>query len=587
MKGSIFALGGISIAAKSVLAIPTLTQDFDNVYKRASTCNTAENRTCWSDGYDIDTNYMESFPDTGVTRQYTIVVSEGENLDQDGIVKPLGMLINGTFPGPTLYADWGDSLEVTVINNLTYNGTSTHWHGITMMNNNVNDGVNGITECPTAPGSSKTYTFRAEQYGSSWYHSHFSTQYGSGVAGALIVNGPTTANYDIDLGPYMITDYYYKTAEEIYSTVIIPSPGIPPAADNILFNGTNVNAEGGGSYSVINLTAGKTHLLRLINPSVDAEMILTLENHNFTIVATDFVPVEPRTVDQVFLAIGQRLDVLITADQDVSNYWFNMTYPSNGLCGSSEIDFPAAIVRYEGADETNPTGSGTAPTDQSCDDLIDFVPHVSVTVPSESFDDDLNDSLDISLTTKTWKDIESRVYWTVSNSSMNISWGYPTLAYIRDDNESYPTELNVLKVADDQEWSYWVINNELALPHPMHLHGHDFYILGSSGTVDTATTFNATTDTASLNFSNPTRRDVTMLPGLGWLVVAFKNDNPGAWLMHCHIAWHVGSGLSVQFVEKVSEIKSTLDLDSELEPTCTNWNAYYEEATFHQEDSGL
>ncbi|KKF96573.1 Laccase [Ceratocystis platani] len=585
MKGSIFALGSISIAANSVLAVPTTISQ--EVGKRASTCNTAEDRACWSDGFSIDTNYMESFPDTGVTRQYVIVVSEAENISPDGIVKPLSMLINGSSPGPTLYADWGDHLEVTVINELTTNGTSTHWHGVTMMNNNPNDGVNGITECPTAPGKSHTYRFRAEQHGTSWYHSHFSTQYGTGVAGALVVNGPATSNYDVDLGPYMITDYYYKTAEEIYSTIIIPSPGIPPSADNILFNGTHVNADGGGSYSVITMTQGKTHRLRLINPSVDAEMILTMENHNFTIVAIDFVPVTPRTVNQVFLAIGQRLDVIINADQEVGNYWFNMTFPDNGLCGSSTIDFPAAIVRYEGAEEVNPTGSGTAPTDLACQDLIDFVPHISVTVPSESFNDDLGDSLDVNLVNNAWRDIESRVYWTVSGSSMNISWGYPTLAYLRDDNEDYPTQLNALKVADDQEWSYWVINNELALPHPMHLHGHDFYILGSSGTVDVATTFNSTNDLASLNFVNPTRRDVTMLPGLGWIVLAFKNNNPGAWLMHCHIAWHVGSGLSVQFIERPSEIKTLFDLDTILDPTCTDWNTYYADAEFHQEDSGL
>lgn len=69
------------------------------------------------------------------------------------------------------------------------------------------DGVPGITECPLAPGESKTYSFQATQYGTSWYHSHFSGQYGDGVLGPIVIYGPATANYDIDLGPLTVTDW--------------------------------------------------------------------------------------------------------------------------------------------------------------------------------------------------------------------------------------------------------------------------------------------------------------------------------------------------------------------------------------------
>jgi FtsP/CotA-like multicopper oxidase with cupredoxin domain len=48
------------------------------------------------------------------------------------------------------------------------------------------DGVNGVTQCPTAPGDSFNYTFRAMQYGSAWYHSHYSAQYADGAAGPLV-----------------------------------------------------------------------------------------------------------------------------------------------------------------------------------------------------------------------------------------------------------------------------------------------------------------------------------------------------------------------------------------------------------------
>ncbi|CAI4210963.1 unnamed protein product [Parascedosporium putredinis] len=89
-----------------------------------------------------------------------------------------------------------------------------------------------------------------------------------------------------------------------------------------------------------------------------------------------------------------------------------------------------------------------------------------------------------------------------------------------------------------------------------------------------------------LNFNNPTRRDTTVMPAKGWLALAFRVDNPGAWLFHCHIAWHAGQGLSMQFLETVSEIPGTVNL-AELEPTCSIWTQYYATSQCKQWDSGL
>lgn len=105
-----------------------------------------------------------------------------------------------------MWTDWGDTLSITVKNSLQNNGTGIHWHGLQQKDSNNMDGVNGITECPIAPGSSKTYTFLANQYGTTWYHSHHSVQYGDGVVGPIVINGPASANYDIDLGPTTISD---------------------------------------------------------------------------------------------------------------------------------------------------------------------------------------------------------------------------------------------------------------------------------------------------------------------------------------------------------------------------------------------
>lgn len=98
--------------------------------------------------------------------------------------------------------------------------------------------------------------------------------------------------------------------------------------------------------------------------------------------------------------------------------------------------------------------------------------------------------------------------------------------------------------------------------------------------------FNPPTDTASLNFTNPTRRDTTMLPAKGWLVLAFRSDNPGAWLFHCHIAWHASQGFGMQFVERVEDIPGSTDLD-DIVPNCQAWETYYDTTECPQYDSGI
>lgn len=146
--------------------------------------------------------------------------------------------------------DWGDTLKITVHNDVPDNGTSMHWHGVRQLHSNPHDGVNGITECPIAPHTSRVYTFLASQHGSSWYHSHHSAQYGEGVVGTIVFDGPTTANYDVDLGPLTLTDWFYESSWVLdWRAVHVPGP--PPGSQNVLVNGTMKSASGTGEYNVI------------------------------------------------------------------------------------------------------------------------------------------------------------------------------------------------------------------------------------------------------------------------------------------------------------------------------------------------
>ncbi|KAK3320100.1 multicopper oxidase-domain-containing protein [Cercophora scortea] len=580
------------------LAVPSPSPEVE--LQPRQSCNTATNRQCWTSNFDINTDYETTIPATDVTKSYTLTLTEVNNwVGGDGRKKVKAMLVNGQFPGPTISANWGDTVSITVVNKLVTNGTSIHCHGIRQLNTNSHDGASGITECPIPPGKSRTHTFRATQYGTAWYHSHFSAQYANGVVGPIVIKGPTSANYDIDLGPLMISDWYLGAVNQIMERVNNPNnpyiagfPGSPPPSDNVLFNGKNINPSGsGGKYAKFTLTSGKKHLLRLINPSVQNSFTLTLVGHSFKIVSIDLVPVEPKTVTTLYIGVGQRYDVIINADQDVGSYWFNTTF-SPGPCGQSNNPFPAAIFSYEGAPSSNPTKKGTVPADSLCEDLRTFKPIVSRSVSVASFDPDAATTLN----TKIRVDSNpARVYWPVDGTPMNVSWSKPTLKYVDDGNTgSLPDAANVISVPTGNVWTYWLIQNNSSIPHPVHLHGHDVLVLGASpalanpiNPVNTFRPYDPSTDAATLKGSNPTRRDTTMLPAWGWLAVAFKTNNPGAWLFHCHIAWHVSQGLSVQFLEQLGSIPSKVDLSS-IAPGCSNWAAYYPaNDPFRQDDSGV
>lgn len=99
--------------------------------------------------------------------------------------------------------------------------------------------------------------------------------------------------------------------------------------------------------------------------------------------------------------------------------------------------------------------------------------------------------------------------------------------------------------------------------------------------------YNPGSDKGRLNGFNPTRRDTTVLPAYGWSVVAFHTNNPGAWVFHCHVAWHVSQGMSIQFLEQESKIPEVMKLE-DIDENCNAWNDWYPmKAPFQQDELGL
>lgn len=267
--------------------------------------------------------------------------------------------------------------------------------------------------------------------------------------GSIVIHGPATQAYDIDLGAFPITDWYYPSVDRLLARVyssknpFIPdNPGSPPTSDNILFNGTNINPRGkGGAYSKITLTKGRRHRLRFINTSVENTFTVSIVGHAMTVIQTDFVPIKPYATGQIYMTIGQRHDVIIDANNTVGNYWLNVTFSGTGVCGDSKNARPAAIVHYDGARDTLPTARGKPPVDSYCADNLEYVPIIDRQAPSTLFSASPSNTLPTSmLINKT----TNQVFWTVNGSSINLSWDTPTLEYVKHGDSSYMKDQNVI-----------------------------------------------------------------------------------------------------------------------------------------------
>ena len=125
----------------------------------------------------------------------------GSSIDSTNCTQPFGVDgytfrsfigVNGRIPGPTLVVTEGQLVKVNVINRLASESISIHWHGMHQRNSNWMDGVEHVTQCGIPPGASFTYIFKAEQYGTHWYHSHSGAQRTDGLFGALIVKERTS-----------------------------------------------------------------------------------------------------------------------------------------------------------------------------------------------------------------------------------------------------------------------------------------------------------------------------------------------------------------------------------------------------------
>ncbi|KAK6353890.1 hypothetical protein TWF730_008312 [Orbilia blumenaviensis] len=566
-------------AQQSDCNIPSLPpSDPSSIYDTPPGCwHSPANRACWDNGHNIWTDFedLKEVP-KGVVRKYELIITNGE-IAPDGYTVSK-MLVNGQYPGPKLEGNWGDTFEVTVKNRLSNgNGTSIHFHGIHQLGTNRMDGASGITQCPIPVGKSMTYKWRANQYGTSWYHSHFSLQYTDGVVGPIVIHGPSSANYDEEY-TLMLTDWFHTPAFTLYYNEV---RGIPPLPDSKLLNGKwrfpcnstdprCVSKKGG--LSDIVFRRGRRYRLRLINTSTTYMQTFWIDGHTFWVAAADFVPIEPYKTDVINVAIGQRYDIVVEADANTSeqtDFWINMKAclipPGTSPVDCTAEDARTGIVRYNASSTEDPPTVSNCRDQKMCRDepkeLVRPIVKRKVPPPPEKMLEGFYIS-SVSFPNESTPYEEADQYrWNMANATFAVEWTHPTYSYLglEGERQPFPPSYQSIYLNEKDKWVYFVINanyteasqgkRTVPLDHPIHLHGHDFAVLAQV----THEQFNKATP-VKYDLDNPMRRDTAVLPGGGFLVIAFQTNNPGAWLLHCHLAFHSSTGFAVQFIERESEI---------------------------------
>jgi iron transport multicopper oxidase len=209
----------------------------------------------------------------------------------------------------------GDTIKLTMTNNLGNESTAIHLHGIVQRNTTYADGPAMVTQCPVQPGAQFVYEFKVTQPGTYWYHAHIGGQYIDGFRGPIIVT-------DVN-APYRVDQEYALTLSDLYHA---QAPGLINYYQSVNNANNNNGAEPVPNSILINeaqnvkftIVPGKKYLFRIINMGAFTPQYLQFDQHDMTIVEIDGVYTQPYTVSQLFITVAQRYGVIITAKADNS-----------------------------------------------------------------------------------------------------------------------------------------------------------------------------------------------------------------------------------------------------------------------------
>jgi len=474
---------------------------------------------------------------------------------------------NGSIPMPTLYFTEGDTAEIYV-HNMLDEETMIHWHGVILPNQY--DGVPYLTTQPIAPGKTHLFKFPVVQNGTYWYHSHQGLQEQSGMYGLLVFrkrDEPKMEEYPIvlsdwtDMDPKEVnrslhnqTDWFsiQKGAIQSYAEAIrsgnfktklanewkrMNAMDVSDVAyDRFLINGKPETRQ--PQYK-----AGDQIKLRIANGGSSSYFWLTWAGGKIKVVANDGEDVEPVEVDRLIIAPAETYDLIVTLPGPGSYEFLATSEDRTGsaslwLGNGSKVSAPhLPRLKYfagmkmmndmMGMDGNLKRMGGMQMSNQVMNMNTVMYPEITGREESDKKKDD-------------------KV--AMDNAADVVTLNYGMLKAIRKTNlPDQPTKELYFELTGNMNRYVWTINNKTVsetdkilihkgenvriilfnntmMRHPMHLHGHQFRVLNGQG------------DYAPLKNTldiMPMERDT----------IEFAATESGDWFFHCHILYHMMSGM--------------------------------------------
>lgn len=469
--------------------------------------------------------------------------------------------------GPTIRVCKGDKIIVHLENRLQAESISIHWHGQPQRGTPWMDGVQQISQYPILPTQKFRYEFTADTVGTYWYHSHTGGQYTDGLLGMLIVDDPLDPYKDYPEYTMLLREWYHNQVEDAFDIFMnYPTTRYNPLAPFVTglindkgrynctpeeMNRPKDNCTQGAPFARFKVSQNRTYRFRIVSAGSQFTYRFSIDQHSLTIVAMDGVYVEPYIVHEMFIDIGQRYDILVNMSEAAALYWIRVFTSNNRF--DDEVHQFNAILQYDGASDID-------------DPRSTYVMRDSILIGSKHLNPDNNNRLDIPL--------KPPAEFNIGNSA-NSSFKTARIVYLNitcnDDetqkldhcfmnNVSYtmPPKVALLSLKENEspsiptvELSYnehviFIINNFVTITHPLHIHGHDFYVLGSGPDVNVSgvTPFDISKDWQTFDLESPPIRDTFRVPRHSWVAVGFIANNPGSWLIHCHITFDMESGMA-------------------------------------------
>ena len=375
-----------------------------------------------------------------------------------------------------------------------------HWHGIRLPN--AMDGVPHLTQKPIAPGETFAYEFTCPDAGTYWYHPHQRSfvQVGRGLYGALIVEEREPVPVDREI-TWVLADWRLLNDASI--------SGDFGNMHDISHNGRvgNTVTINGRIPETLTVRAGERVRLRLINGANARIFGLEFEGHRPQIIALDGQPVEPHAPPdgRVVLGPAMRIDLLLDMSEKpgkrfrvVDKFYRGLEYrlidlvysdaaPSRDLAGAATVRLP-----------DNPIPEP---------DLTKAQRHQIV------LGGGMMGAMRMAMFDGKQVDIRTLMHnglvWAINGIAAKGHVHDPILTLER--NRSY-----ILELVNDTMWH-----------HPVHLHGHSFRVITRDGK-----------PTAHREW-----QDTVLLSKQERAEIAFVADNPGDWMIHCHILEHQAGGM--------------------------------------------